>query len=86
MLQPFTDRFGVADETLADWNPLDYNPLWTQGPQSPFCHETDPQHDSAAMNWTRMSSADSQTRLAMESSTYDHQTGGRHSDEVIDCT
>ena len=62
MRQPFTDQFGTADEGLTDWNPLDYSPLWAQGPQSPFGHVSDTadaQHGSVTTNWSRMSAADS---------------------------
>jgi len=66
MLEPLDDRFNAVDESLADWNPLDYNALWTQGPQSPFSQvhdkDSDLQHGShgGAQTWCRTSASSSQ--------------------------
>jgi len=86
MLQPFADRFGTADEGLTDWNPLDYNPLWAHGPQSPFGHvpdEADLEHGSAATNWSRMPAADNQHGVAADNSQHDQQTISRFSEQVV---
>lgn len=85
MLQPFRDPFGTADEGLTDWNPLDYSPLWAQGPQSPFGHvsdHADSQPSSVATDWSRMSAADDQHRLSADNSRRDQQTIGRFSEQV----
>jgi len=86
MLQPFSDRFSTVDESLTDWNPLDYNPLWTQGPQSPFSHVTDKdvelQPSGVAENWSGMAGVDSQCRGTVENSQRDQPTSGRLSEQV----
>jgi len=87
MLQPLTDRFSAGDDSLADWNPLDYNPLWTQGPQSPFGQmydkDADVQHGTAGESWSQMPAVDSQHRVTMNSSQCDRQTSGRPPEQVV---
>ena len=86
MLQPFADRFGTADEGLTDWNPLDYSPLWAQGPQSPFgqvSDRADSQHGSVATNWSRMPAADNH-QVPADNSQHAQQTISRFSEQVID--
>jgi len=59
MIQPLGSRYDAVDESLADWNPLEYNPLLTHDAQnSPFSQEAD---GSAAQTcWGRMSAVDSE--------------------------
>ena len=87
MLQPLSDKFATVDESLSDWNPLDYNPLWSQGQQSPFSQmydkDADVQHGSAAETWTRMPAVDSQHTATLEQhSQRDEHTSGRLSEQV----
>jgi len=80
MLQPLSDRFSTADDSLSDWNPLDYNPLWTHGPQSPFSqmYETDGdlRHSSPAQTWGGMLVGDSQQRSTLDKTQHEQQTPG----------
>ena len=77
MLRPLDDRFSTVDESLGDWNPLDYNPLWTQGPQSPFSQDSDVQHGSPE-TWSRRPPVDSQYNPQHE-----RQPSGGLSEQVI---
>jgi len=59
---PLTDRFHAVDETLSDWNPLDYSQTWPHSPQSPvsqMCDEV--HHGSVAQSWNQMPVVDRAT-------------------------
>ena len=79
MLEPISDKYSAADEGLTDWNPFDYNALWTQGPQSPFSQVYDTEadvrlHSSPAPTWTGMPVADAQHRTALDKNQHYQQT------------
>lgn len=77
MFQPFSDRFSTADESPTDWNPLDYNAVWTHDPQSPFGHASDEdgadaQTITAGHSRVRLPASDSQHRAPVVQDQHAH--------------